>query len=99
MERAKRQSNFELLRIVAMVLILLFHYVYNSEFELKTSNFCLNKCVLRSLGFGGKLGVELFVLITGYFLSKKCSGARGAVRFLLQVSFYGVLTYYVYCGM
>lgn len=72
--RKPRQSNFELLRIFAMLLIILFHYVYNGGFNLETSEFCLNKCVLRTLGFGGKLGVELFVLITGYFLSKNGGG-------------------------
>ncbi len=70
----ERQSNFEILRIFAMMIIILFHYVYNGGFNLETSRFCLNKCVLRTLGFGGKLGVELFVLITGYFISDKIGG-------------------------
>jgi len=92
----ERQSNFEILRIFAMMIIILFHYVYNGGFNLETSRFCLNKCVLRTLGFGGKLGVELFVLITGYFISDKIGGGiRRAVKFWLQVTFYGFLTFVI----
>lgn len=95
-QKQVRDSNIELLRIFAMVLIILFHYVYNGGFDLNVSEFTINKCVLRTLGFGGKLGVELFVLITGYYMSEKLGGGiRRLVKFSLQVSFYALVVFLI----
>lgn len=67
MDRAKGCvlcSNFELLRIVSMVLIIAHRYTLHSGFSFDTASISLR----RFLSFGGKIGVNLFVLISGYFL-------------------------------
>lgn len=61
-----RQSNFELLRILAMFLIVAHHYSVHGGWSYPVG-FDMHKFYVQSLSFGGKLGVNLFVLITGYF--------------------------------
>ena len=65
----KRDSNFELLRIVSMFFIILYHLVYHSGY--RGSNIIdLNNFFLNLLNSGGKLGVALFTMITGYYMIK-----------------------------
>ena len=66
-----RQSNFELLRIVAMVFIILCHIALygglrNGVFY--PEQMTVNILALQSLVPLGGLGVNLFILISGYFL-------------------------------
>lgn len=68
----KRQSNFELCRIVAMFMIIAHHYCVHGVFDfwhVTTTLTSYINCVLLSIiATTGKLGVNLFVLISGYFL-------------------------------
>ena len=65
-----RNSNIELFRIITMLLIVAHHYVVNSglmpivisDFPSKASTF------LIFFGWAGKMGINCFVLITGYFM-------------------------------
>lgn len=61
-----RNSSFELLRIISMLLIVAHHFVVHGKFDL-TASFSKNIFFLQSLSMFGKLGVNLFVLISGYF--------------------------------
>lgn len=68
MEKVKiRNSNLEILRIVSMILIIVHHYVVHGQFEW-SNTITTNKILLEVLSLGGKLGVNCFVLITGYFM-------------------------------
>ncbi|MFA0438587.1 acyltransferase family protein [Vibrio sp. 10N.222.51.C12] len=64
-----RQSNFELLRILAMFLIVAHHYSVHGGWNYPIG-FEIHKFYAQSLSIGGKLGVNFFVLISGYFLCK-----------------------------
>lgn len=60
----KRNSNIELMRIVCILLVVAHHYsVHGGWGELSD----VNRNIIRLIGIGGKLGVNCFVLITGYF--------------------------------
>ena len=68
----KRRSNFELLRVIAIVFIILYHFVFYQKdiFSVITTNSVIN--ILYSLFYaGGKIGVALFIMITGYFMIDK----------------------------
>ena len=87
--KAKRQSNFELLRIISMILIIAHHYAIHGGFELSKQAFSAQLFFLQVLSYGGKLGVNLFVLISGYFLvtsrcklKKNCKFVDESNRFL-----------------
>ena len=62
-----RDSNFELLRIVAMIMIIGCHFVTYTQWHFPPGYSGETKLALQMLRLGGKTGVILFVLITGYF--------------------------------
>lgn len=63
---AVRKSNIELLRVISMLLIIAFHYSFKGGFSFKT--FTTNELLIKTAYMFGELGVNLFLLITGYFL-------------------------------
>lgn len=85
--KAQRNSSVELLRIVAMLFIVLSHLCVHSGFELSALPFSFNKLLL---GWGtlGNLGVNIFVIISGYFLCVKTVNVKGISKLLTQVWFY-----------
>lgn len=86
----QRQSNFELLRILAMIMIVAHHYVVHGS--LQFDSLTLNSFLLRFISIGGKIGVDIFVLISGYFLvNSKMKGIK-VLKLFLQVWFWGIAT-------
>lgn len=82
----ERNSNFELLRIVSMILIILYHFVIYNSFDYGD-----NSLLFGFLNAGGKLGVVLFATITGYYMyNKKDINLKKAILLELQVLFYSL---------
>lgn len=95
--KAKRQSNFELLRIISMILIIAHHYAIHGGFELSKQAFSAQLFFVQILSYGGKLGVNLFVLISGYFLVTSRCKLKKAVNLWLKVTlFSGCITLFFY---
>lgn len=88
---AKRDTNIELLRIISILLIICFHYVYKSGYMNSYLN--IHTFFIKSMWFLGELGVNLFILITGYHLCKAKSSAKKLILFCLEVFFYNFLLY------
>lgn len=65
-----RSSNIELLRIVAMIMIVASHYCYHSGLEELVDPVQLNGngMLVQALSIGGKTGVNIFFLISGFFM-------------------------------
>ncbi|RVU70942.1 MULTISPECIES: acyltransferase [Lactobacillus] len=64
----KRASNFELLRIISMFLIVLGHVTWQTKFNYNDMSL-FHKLSIQGLWMGGELGVWCFTLISAYFLS------------------------------
>lgn len=67
----RRVSKFELLRIIAMYLIVLHHAVFHGILTVspvEQLRYPLTVTLSIILEMGGKIGVFIFVLITGYFM-------------------------------
>ena len=67
----KRNSNLELFRIITMLIIVSHHYVVNSglmPMVRASETVGANDIFLELFGWGGKTGINCFVLITGYFM-------------------------------
>lgn len=62
-----RLSNIELLRIIAMFMVVLGHYYVKSGFP-DDSLMTTSKLVMQFLGSWSKIAVDIFVIISGYFL-------------------------------
>lgn len=75
-----RQSNMELLRIVAMLGIVAHHAVVHGGFFADPASAPLSVAIsLQFLAFWGKVGVDVFVLISGYFSSLGTGPRTGRV--------------------
>ena len=63
-----RKSNLELLRIISMILIVAHHFSKHSDFNFLLTEISINRLWIQFIQMGGKIGVNIFVLISGYFL-------------------------------
>lgn len=91
----KRESNIELLRIIMMLLIVAHHYVINSAVigEITTPPYTWQNYFLFIFGMWGKIGINCFVLITGYFMCKQEISMRKFLKLFLEVCFYNIVIY------
>ena len=87
-----RQSNIELLRVVAMLMIIMSHVQY-AIYGYDSSNY--NKIFLSFFVSMGQIGVILFILISGYFLCVKKFNVKNYLRLYLECVFYGLILYFI----
>jgi len=94
LQPTERQSNVELLRIIAMLLIISHHFAVHGKFDFADDDLALNRFWVQFLTIGGKISVDCYVLITGYFLinSKKIK-INKLIRLILQIQTYSLLTF------
>lgn len=94
-EKKKRESNLELMRIIMMLLIIAHHYVVNSGITnlYDFSNITGNMIFLQCIGFSGKIMINCFILITGYFSIKGKFSFEKVIRLYLQIKFYKIIIY------
>ena len=94
-----RKSNIELLRFIAMLLIVGNHYAGHgimykwdpsAMYQIWSLGSVSNKILSCILSGGGEIGVGIFFIITGYFYSE--SRTIKLRRFFQQIIFYGVFT-------
>ena len=69
-----------------MILIIAHHYAIHGGFELSKQAFSAQLFFLQVLSYGGKLGVNLFVLISGYFLVTSRCKLKKAVNLWMKVT-------------
>ena len=88
-----RQANFEILRVVAMLMIVFWHFIQNVMMK-KTaigepaSLSILNYAILQYGMILCSIGVNLYVMITGYFLVDKPFKSNRFIRVWVQTVFY-----------
>lgn len=85
----ERNSSFELLRIISMFLIVMHHYSVHGGFDFMIP-FSMKLYFVQCLVMGGKLGVNLFVLISGYFLCKSDFKWKRIIKLEVEVIFYSI---------
>ena len=88
MEKQNRQSNFEILRILSMLMIIAFHSVWHYKLFIGSCEFSANKLLNDILYYGGELGVNCFALISGYFLTTTNFKWKKLISMILQIYFY-----------
>ena len=90
MENKVRQSNFEILRILAMAILVVQHAVYWQNFSFEP-NFIMNKFFCYIVHCIRSVGTNIFILIAGYFLPTTTFKWKKLVLLILQLYlfFYG----------
>ena len=83
-----------------MSLIVAHHFAVHGGFQFGTDVFSVNHLWVQFLSSGGKIGVNVFVLISGYFLcqSKGISLVK-LIRLWLSIFFYSVLFVGLFVGL
>ena len=96
MVNKNRESNFELLRILLMLTIIAHHYVVNSGITTNFSqNISKNMIFLQLWGMWEKMAINIFVLITGYFMCKSSWKLIKVVKLVAEVIFYDFIVFIV----
>ncbi len=92
----KRQSNIELLRIFSMLLIIAHHYVnHGGSYWCAGTN--QNMFISSLLMIGGTLGVNIFVMITGYFIVDRNFHWKQLIKLETAILFYSIIFYGIAC--
>ena len=81
-----RESNIELLRIFSMLLIVSYHVIFHLNIDTLSINLIQNKVLVNFLMFNGKLGVNLFMIISGYFLIKSNFKLKNAIKLFINTT-------------
>lgn len=95
----ERDSSIELLRVVTMICIIMHHYIVNSGIidEITSANVLSANAIFALIfGWGGKTGINCFVLITGYFMCKSIVNGRKILRILLEIEFYKLVLFIIF---
>ena len=80
-----RESNIEILRIISIIAITLYHNSIWGGYYF--DDVTINKILIESLSMFGKIGSNLFILITGYFSIKKFS-VKKIIQIEMQTVFF-----------
>lgn len=86
-----RKSNFEILRILAMLLIILGHTMSHGVLESTYSMNQISFIFFRWIAYSGKIGVYLYILISGYFLSSSKFSWKKVTKLWKNVFFWSVI--------
>ena len=90
-----RSSNIELMRIVLMVVIIMHHYVVNTGIMdgVNMRNLTANAVFLQYWGMWGKMAINAYVMVSGYFLCTSRLTWQKYVKLLLEILFYSFVIY------
>lgn len=91
-----RSANFELLRIFAMLLIIAHHLASHGGYGGGNDLPSYNRAIINIFEVGGKLGVNLFVLISGYFLITSEFRWKRLIKTLIPIFFYSIIFFTVF---
>lgn len=90
--KSKRLANIELLRIIAMCMVIMLHYLGKGDLLPDMSiEMGINEYVAWIMESLSIVAVNVYVLISGYFLVESGFRPGKIVRLILQVLFYTIL--------
>lgn len=90
-----RSSNIELMRIVLMVVIIMHHYVVNSGVMdgVTLDHLSTNVVFLQYWGMWGKMAINAYVMVSGFFLCTAALTWQKYTKLLLEILFYQFVLY------
>lgn len=100
----ERKSGIELLRLIAIFSVIIYHYSYNGiDFSgFSYTNLDFNHIFLQLIQTHGSLACSIFALMTGYFLVDKEIGVAYWKKYinviLVVFSYSTIFTALIYAG-
>ena len=92
-DTAQRNHSIDLLRILLMLMIIVHHYTLYSGFDFAVSGISAGRLWIQFLRMGGKVGVNGFVMITGYFMIvRERIRAEKCIHLIAKIFIVSVLT-------
>ena len=88
--KIKRNSSFEILRIISMFAIILGHFSYHGNFELQKQLYSFNKVFLELIQAGGDFGINCFIMISSYFMVELKFKVEQVIKIIYKVWTYSV---------
>lgn len=96
----ERNSNFEILRIICMLLIVAHHFSVHGGFYYDVSVISLNRFWIQFLIPCGRVGTNCFVMISGYFLVADTKFRFSKIlKFWSKLFIYSVVMYLFFCAV
>lgn len=90
-EKKERMSNYELLRIFAMLLVITSHFCVHSSWPIQAgAGFSLNFFLANVFSVGAIANI-IFVIITGYFLVKSKINYKKIIALIMEMYFYSLI--------
>jgi len=89
-----RESNFELLRITSMILIILYHIIHHGNTINNSTNESI-KIILTIIRYITLVHVNSFIILTGYFQSTSKFKISKVVKLISQILFYIINIYII----
>ncbi len=93
---AGRESGMEILRIISIMLIVFHHFGVHGGFNFDAPG--TMRFIVLALSLGGKIGVNIFVMISGYFLINSKFRVKKLLMFVFQVFFWSVTIFIFLCS-
>ena len=95
-ENTKRQLNFELLRIVSMMLIITLHFISHGEAVQLSGKYSAMNIIMLFIDLCAMVSVNCYVLLSSYFLKGTIS-LKKIWLLWMEVEFYSIAIYLFLC--
>lgn len=93
MAKVKKQTNFEMLRILSMLFIITLHILTHTEVLNNCENLTTKYYILWIINSIALTGINIYVLISGYFLIESKFKISKVIKIWSEVLFYSVSIY------
>lgn len=90
-----RNSNIEIIRIIAIIFIIFSHYSVHSDIIKSALPIGFNRYILE-ISVLGNIGVILFILIMGYYSIDSSIKFKKIIKLWFQVLFYSIIIYLIF---
>ena len=88
-----RDTNFELLRIIAMIMVVALHFNCHGKVMYYVEPFSKKYYYTFFIEYASLIAVNLYVMISGYYMIKSKFKTKKIIKIEMQVIFYSLLIY------
>lgn len=93
-DKSERQSNFELMRIISMLFIIIWHIIFHGHMLQNSYNQAVFNCLVL-IRYVIVVHVNSFIILMGYFQSKSKFKMSKFLRLIGEVIVYSVIIYII----